>query len=168
MVARLGVSRLEVLGREVRGHDRRTGFGRADGHVARARRDVEDALAGVDAARLNEHGPDLPDEFGGEALVVAETPGRAGGRLRLGALLRRHVVPPRVDRGECRELAQRSSRHAARYAAVTAAASPGPAICARGCRGPFWLVEQLGLRGEAAAAVREGRSSLRRMLVTCR
>jgi hypothetical protein len=51
---------------------------------------------------------------------------------------------------------------------VTAAASPGPAICARGCRGPFWLVEQLGLRGEAAAAVREGRSSLRRMLLTCR
>jgi pimeloyl-ACP methyl ester carboxylesterase len=85
---------LEVLGREVGGHDLGTHFGRTDGDVARAGRHVEHPLPGRDSARLDEHRPQLPNGLLGEPVVVAERPHGPG----LGALLLRgpslHRVPP--------------------------------------------------------------------------
>ena len=81
--AGLAAARLEVLRREVRGHDLRPGLGGADGHVARAGGHVEHALAGGDPARLHEHRPELPDRLLGEPVVVAERPHRPLGGLVL-------------------------------------------------------------------------------------
>jgi hypothetical protein len=100
----LPAARLEVLGRQVRGHDLSPGLGGADRRVARTGGDVEHVLAGRDPARPDQHLPELPDRLLCEPVVVAERPGGAGGglmlavrvdgRRRLGFLVGRHLAPP--------------------------------------------------------------------------
>ena len=64
----------EVFGRQIGGHDRGAGERRADGDVAGAGGDVEDALAGRDAAGLDQHRAELPHRCRREGVIVAERP----------------------------------------------------------------------------------------------
>jgi hypothetical protein len=66
--------RLEVLRREVERDDVGSCLRRADGHIPRARGDVEQSLPGRNTARFDEHRAELPDELAGEPVVVAERP----------------------------------------------------------------------------------------------
>jgi hypothetical protein len=81
--AGLGAAGLEVLRRQVRGGHARAGRGGAQRRVARAGCDVEHTLARVDPARRHELGPELPDQLGRKAVVVAERPHRPHGGLAL-------------------------------------------------------------------------------------
>jgi len=67
----------EVLGRQVRCDNARSGLGRTDGHIPRPGGDVEDALPRRDLARLDEDGPNLPHEALRERVVVTLSPHRA-------------------------------------------------------------------------------------------
>jgi hypothetical protein len=70
----LMASRSEVLRGEIGRDDLCAPLGRADRHVAGAGRDVEHALTGVDAARLDELAPERPKQVGRDAVIVAERP----------------------------------------------------------------------------------------------
>ena len=72
---------VEELRGEVGGDDVRASLRSGDGDVARARCDIEDELAGVDVAGLDERGAEAPDEVVGQGRVVTGGPHRAVLRL---------------------------------------------------------------------------------------
>ena len=61
---------LELLGRDVDGGDDRALFGRAQGDVAGAGGDVQDARPGLDLRVRDQLRPEVPDQRGGEAVIV--------------------------------------------------------------------------------------------------
>jgi hypothetical protein len=84
-------TRLEVLGRQIRGDDLGPGLGGPDCRVAGPRGHIEDALPGRDPARLHQHRPEPPDRLAREPVVVAERPGGPRGRLELAVGVRRRL-----------------------------------------------------------------------------
>ncbi len=180
LCACLAAARLEVLRREVRGHHLRPGLGGADGDVARSRGHVEHALTGRDPTGRDEHGPEPPDRLLRERVVVAERPHRPFGSLVLSIELRRrypdrsHLHSYLLDPCERCRPQQVSRRALTRHAGHR---SPGGRLRLRPKRpslgavaiARFGYVSSRPARTAwAAAAVRDGTSSLRRMLVTWR
>jgi hypothetical protein len=80
---------VEVLGCHIRRDDLRTRLRRANGDIASASRDVEHALSLSNAARLDQHRPELPYARGREPVIVAQCPHRPNRCIHAG-----HLRPP--------------------------------------------------------------------------